>query len=99
MVNLDCRMNKVEEGVQTRIEEIRQEAMYALRLLAWGDFSREEIEENDKKIQEMPEAQNISDDNYAGKGRSDSIGSNGELDDKWINNMKFNGSPGNEVDN
>ncbi|GMH41054.1 hypothetical protein BSKO_08964 [Bryopsis sp. KO-2023] len=56
LVTTQSRMDVMEEvpdAVRTRIEEIRQEAMYALRVMAWGDFSKEEIEAQDAIHAEM----------------------------------------------
>lgn len=55
-LSLWCRM-PTAEGVKKRVEEIRQEAMYALRLIGWGDFSTEEIESYEKELEAMREAQ------------------------------------------
>lgn len=91
-------MDNVGAGVLARIEAIRQEAMYALRLLAWGDFSREEIEEFDKKMQGMAEAQNMGDYVKAAMAEGALESANGGINDKWVSDTEAEDSHSTTVD-
>lgn len=69
------------DGVQKRIEEIRVEAMYALRLIGWGDFPKEEVEEYDKDLEQLMEAQQKQ-----AKSEAE-MDDASDMDDTWVQNL------------